>query len=64
MFFRTDDPIKDFENWDREQQKQLDKLPECARCDQPIQQEDAVRIGKKFYCDHCLAEMRESIGDD
>lgn len=64
FFIRTDDPLKDYDRWDKEQQKRLDRLPECDNCGYPIQQEDAVCIDGKYYCDECLEEMREPIGDD
>lgn len=59
----TGDPLKDFDRWDAKQQRKLDRLPKCACCCEPIQQEDAVCIEGKYYCDDCLDEMRESIGD-
>lgn len=64
MTYRTDDPIADFHRWDDEQQKQLEKLPKCKRCNHHIQQEDAVCIDGEYYCDTCLDGLRESIGDD
>lgn len=63
-FYRTDDPLRDFDRWDREQQKQLDKLPICIRCDHHIHQDAVVRIGGKYYCDECLHDMRVEIGGD
>ena len=64
MFYRTDDPLSDFYKHDAEQTEWLKKLPKCERCGEPIQQEDAVHIDDKYYCDECLAEMREWIGDE
>lgn len=57
----TDDPIQDFLNHDAEQQAYLDKLPKCANCKQPIQQETAVVIEGHFYCDTCIEDMRECV---
>ena len=61
---RTDDPLRDFDRWDAEQQAKLDRLPKCECCGHPIQQEDAVNIFNRWYCDDCLEQLRESIGDD
>lgn len=36
----TDDPVADFDRYDAEQQ--LDSLPVCECCGEPIQQETAV----------------------
>ena len=58
------DPLRDFDRWDAKRQERLDRLPKCAECGHPIQQDDAVCIGNKYYCDECLDNLRESIGDD
>lgn len=59
----TDDPIADFHRHDTEQEEWLDSLPKCEHCGEPIQQEKAVCIDGKYFCDECLDEMREWIGD-
>lgn len=64
MFNRTDDPIADFQRHDAEQTEWLKKRPKCACCRDHIQQETAVHIYDKWYCDECLDAVRESIGDD
>lgn len=61
--YRTDDPLADFERWDAERQAWLNSLPKCECCGEPIQQEKAVCIDGIYYCDECLDEMREWIGD-
>lgn len=62
--YYTDDPVKDFERWDREQERALERLPVCECCGEHIQQEDAVRIGGDWYCDECIDGMREEIWDE
>jgi formylmethanofuran dehydrogenase subunit E len=42
----------------------LQRLPKCTECGEPIQQEDAVCINGEYYCDHCLKDLRVSVGDD
>lgn len=54
--YYTDDPLRDFENWDAEQEEYLARLPICEVCGQPIQQDTAICIDGKWYCDHCLNE--------
>ena len=44
---------------DAYKEKSLRRLPECTCCEQPIQQEKAVRINGDWYCDECLDDMRE-----
>lgn len=61
--FYTDDPIADFNRYDDEQQRCLERLPRCAECGEHIQQDDAVCMDGHYYCDECLHSMREWIGD-
>lgn len=61
MVLRTDDPIHDFEVWDAEQNRQLDRLPYCEDCGNPIQQEDAVYINGEWLCDDCLSSYRRDV---
>lgn len=49
----TDDPIADFERWDSEQQRKLQKLPVCECCGEPIQQERAVYYNNQWCCEDC-----------
>jgi formylmethanofuran dehydrogenase subunit E len=57
----TEDPAADFARHDREQARRLAKLPTCDRCGYPIQQEMAVRIYGKWFCDECITECREEL---
>lgn len=60
----SDDPVADFERYDAEQENELQRLPVCCECGNPIQQEKAVRINGDWYCDECLDEMREYTTED
>lgn len=52
----TDDPAMDFERHDAAQAEELDKLPTCSCCEEPILQETAVYINDEWICDNCLTE--------
>jgi formylmethanofuran dehydrogenase subunit E len=52
--YRTDDPIADFHRWDNDQQKQLDRLPKCAECGEPIQSEECFEFEGELICPECL----------
>lgn len=54
--FRTDDPLADFNRWDTEQQKRLDRLPRCRYCGEPIQGEHVYVFDGKCTCEDCLNE--------
>ena len=60
MFFRSDDPVADFNRWDAEQEEKLERLPKCTECGEHIQQERAVCINGDWYCDKCLDDIRLS----
>lgn len=50
----TDEPLLDFLMYDARQQAQLEKLPRCGYCDNPIQQEFALFINDEYICDECM----------
>ena len=50
----TDNPIADFDRWDAEQTKQLKRLPKCAECREPIQDEECFEINGELICPECL----------
>ena len=56
MFYVTDDPIADFNRWDAEQQAKLDKLPKCAECGEPIQDDYCYEFNDSYLCEECLNE--------
>lgn len=57
----TDDPLRDFHNHDAEQERQLERLPKCSRCGNPIQQDNVVCIGGRLYCDSCIEDFTHDI---
>ena len=60
----SDNPLADFNAWDMEQTRQLARLPVCADCGEPIQQEDAIFINGDWLCDDCLDSYRRPITDE
>lgn len=58
----TDDPVADYEAYDREQQRWLDKCPICAHCKQHIQDEEYYsfnldgEIEPTIICSDCLRD--------
>lgn len=60
---RTDDPFRDFDEWDREQNKKLSRLPVCAWCGEPIQSEKALCIEGEWMCSMCEEEHRRYVDD-
>lgn len=52
----TDNPVLD-----AEQDRQLERLPKCVECGDPIQQTDALYIHGGYICDGCLEDLRREI---
>lgn len=64
MFYRTDDPVEDFLQHDAEQERELDRLPVCCECDQPIQDEYFFEINGEPLCEQCLNENHRKRTED
>ena len=61
-FFRSDDPGRDFDRWDAEQSKKLERLPKCGICGEPIQSEHYYEINGDNVCPDCLEnEFRKDV---
>lgn len=62
--FYSDDPLRDFANYDSYTQEQLRTYPKCFCCEEPITDEYAVHIGSMWFCDECLSShRRETINE-
>lgn len=63
MFF-TDDPVADAARYAAEQEKELDKLPRCDYCDEPIQDDFYFSINGEVICEFCLDRFfRKDVSD-
>lgn len=54
--------VDNYDLWvahDNDMQREIEKLPLCECCGEPIQQDTAVRINGDWYCDDCLDNLRE-----
>lgn len=60
---RTDDPIRDSMARDAEYELWLSDRPICQCCGEHIQDESAVYLDGKWYCDKCLKDNRRYIDD-
>lgn len=64
MVVATNDPVKDFLSYDREQQKTLKNRPICCCCHEPIQQDDAFCVHGEYWCNDCMEDMRVDLISD
>lgn len=50
----TDNPLADFASWDAEQTAKLERLPVCADCGEPVQDDHYYLINDEVICPGCL----------
>ena len=60
----SDDPLLDFARYDAEQQRELDRLPVCVECDEPIQDDVYFEINGECLCERCLIENHRKAVED
>lgn len=59
--YRSDDPIADYERHSAHQEADLDRLPRCSNCDEPIQSDFAYYINDEWICEECMDEYRREV---
>lgn len=62
--FRTNDPERDFDRYEAEQERELNKRPVCYECDEPIQEDECYEINDELICLGCLIENHKKHTDD
>lgn len=50
--------------YDAERQNELDRLPECSECGNPIQDEHCYEINGELICPDCMEENHKKRTDD
>lgn len=62
--YYTDDPIADFERYDRDCEREMQRLPVCAECGERITDDDCYEINGEIICTECLNDnYRRSTND-
>lgn len=52
----TDDPIADFNRYDREMTRRIEKLPRCRECGEHITDEFAYQFDNEWICEECMSK--------
>ena len=52
--FYTDDPGRDADRYWGAKEDELDKLPRCCECDEPIQSDECYEFNDELICPKCL----------
>lgn len=56
MAYFSDDPVADFERYDRDQERLLERRPKCRNCNEHIQNEHYFYIDGRIWCHECMVE--------
>lgn len=57
----SDDPVADFERYDEDQNKWLERRPVCADCGEHIQDERAYYINGEWICRDCMSAYEQEV---
>ena len=60
----TDNPLADYDYYDAKEIERLSKLPTCAECGEPIQDEECYEINGEFICPECLKDNHRHWTED
>lgn len=52
--YYSDDPVRDAERHAADQDRQLAKLPVCADCGGPVQDDHFYQINDEVICPNCM----------
>lgn len=58
--YYTDDPVADYERYSADQERELDRLPRCSECGEPIQDEYCYLINDEAICESCMDQYKQS----
>ena len=59
----TDDPIMDHYRHEAEQEKALERLPECCECGERIEDDFCYVINDEIICETCMEQYRKFTTD-
>lgn len=57
MYFRTDDPLRDFDRYDALMAAREAQLPQCERCGEPVDDDIYFEIDNEILCEKCMHDM-------
>ena len=62
--FYSDDPIRDFHNYDAMEQAKLSRLPKCDDCSNHIDEDDYYDVEGTILCESCLNDRYRRSTDE
>ena len=54
--YRTDDPVRDFESYQRDLDECIERYPICECCGEHIQDEQLYYIDGRYFCEECIED--------
>lgn len=57
MEYYTDNPVADYNRYAADQERELQKLPKCSHCGEPIQDDFCWEIDGEIYHQDCAEEL-------
>lgn len=64
MKYYSDDPVKDYDRYCDDLEAELDKLPKCYECGEPIQADECYEINDELICPECLDNNHKKWTED
>ena len=58
------DYLDHWSEYNRQQEEELNKFPECCECGEAIQDEYCFEINDEFVCERCLIENHRKSTED
>lgn len=59
----TDDPVADYDAYDRAQEAEMERLPICCECGQRIEDEFCYQINDEVLCETCMEQYKKFTAD-
>lgn len=63
MYYRTDDPVADFNRHEEDRARELEQLPTCSQCGWPVQTDFCYVINDEVICERCMENFRQYTTD-
>ena len=60
----TPDNYDQFKRHDAKQEAELDRLPRCSECDQPIQDDFCFEVNDELICEECMHDNHRKCVED
>lgn len=62
--YYTDNPVADYDRYSTDLAQELERLPKCCECEEPIQTDECYEINGELICPSCLEGNHKKWTDD